>query len=347
MVQGAETIIPSSVCSESCTLGYRKMIRKGQPICCFDCVPCSQGEIANTTGSTSCFKCPEDHWSNERHDACILKTIEFLSYNDPLGTSLAAAAISLTFISLSFLLIFIKYRNTPIVKANNRELSYFLLASLQLCFLCSLMFIGHPVNITCILRQTVFGSIFSMSVSLVLSKTVTVVIAFKATHPSSVLHKWFGSNTSTVIVFFCTLGQIIICAVWLANAPPFVETNTWSLTNIIIIECNEGNRMYFYLILGYMGSLASVCFVLAFLARKLPDTFNEAKYITFSMLIFVSVWLSFIPAYLSTQGKNMVAVEIFAILSSSLGLLICIFLSKCYIILLKPEMNTRKHIRGK
>ncbi|XP_021044749.1 vomeronasal type-2 receptor 26-like [Mus pahari] len=42
--------IPVSVCSQSCPLGYRKTPVEGKPFCCFDCLPCPDGEIANETG---------------------------------------------------------------------------------------------------------------------------------------------------------------------------------------------------------------------------------------------------------------------------------------------------------
>ncbi|CAL8347176.1 unnamed protein product [Arctogadus glacialis] len=106
------TWVPISVCSGTCALGTRKVLQKGKPVCCYDCIPCAEGDVSNTTDSITCVRCPPEFWSNKRRDELAL--------------------------------IFFRHRNTPIVKANNSELSFLLLFSLTLCFLCSLTFIGRP-----------------------------------------------------------------------------------------------------------------------------------------------------------------------------------------------------------
>ncbi|XP_063775225.1 vomeronasal type-2 receptor 26-like [Pseudophryne corroboree] len=340
--------IPKSQCSENCQPGTRKVLTSALHSCCYYCVQCSEGEISNVTDSENCLKCAHHEWPNEKKTQCVPKELEFLSYT---SDTIVVLILITTFVlfSLTFMIlkIFILYRDTPLVKANNKNLGFLLLVSIMLSILSVFLFLGRPVDATCILRQISFGVFFSVAISCVLGKTIMVYIAFKASKPGSQWKSWISTKLSNCLVLLCSSIQVVICMSWVTVSPPFQELDTHSYKGKIIVQCNEGSLIGFYSVLGYMGILAAISFITAFLARTLPDSFNEAKYITFSMLVFCSVWIPLIPAYLSSKGKYMVAVEIFAILASCAGLLGCIYFPKCYIILWRPELNTRKHLLEK
>ncbi|KAM5193871.1 vomeronasal type-2 receptor 26-like [Mantella aurantiaca] len=337
------TQMPISRCNDECLPGYRKVLREAGHVCCYDCIPCAEGEISNMTDTVHCIMCLDEEWSDDRKVNCIAKTYEFLSYeNDAMAFIISIIALLFSALTLLILANFLYYRDTPIVKANNRTVSFVLLAAILLSFLCVFLFLGRPVDISCMLRQISFGIFFSIAVSSVLAKTTIVCIAFKATKPNSSWKKWASAKVSNSLVLICSSVQVVICVIWLSVSPPYQEYDLHSYPEKIIIQCNEGSVIGFYSVLGYMWFLAAVSFVLAFMVRTLPDSYNEAKYITFSMLVFCSVWIAMIPAYLSSRGKHMVAVEVFAILASSAGILGCIFFPKCYTIIFKPEMNTKR-----
>ena len=296
-------------------------------------------------GATECIRCPLYYWSDRDRVACVAGVEEFLSFQESLGIILVVLSLLGVSAATVITVIFLWYKTTPIVKANNSEISFLLLLSLKLCFLCSLVFMGRPSPWSCRARQAAFGISFVLSMSCILVKTIVVLLAFRSSIPGLHAVQLFGPPQQRAFIFCCSAVQVILCAGWLAVAPPVPFKNTSFQAGRILLECKGAWPPGFYLVLGYIGLLSCVCFILAFMGRKLPDTFNEAKLITFSMLIFFAVWISFIPAHNSSPGKYTVAVEIFAILASSFGLLLCIFAPKCYIILFKPEQNIKKGMR--
>ncbi|OBS81871.1 hypothetical protein A6R68_24140, partial [Neotoma lepida] len=238
--------IPLSVCHKSCGPGFRKIALENRVVCCYDCIPCPNNEISNETDVDQCVKCPENQYANTEKKHCLEKSVSFLAHEDPLGLALTITALCLSALTAVVLGVFVKNRDTPIVKANNRALSYTLLITLTICFLCSLLFIGRPNTATCILQQTIFGVAFTVALSTVLAKAITVVIAFKITFPGRMVRWLMISRAPNLIIPVCTLVQLVLCGIWMATSPPFIDQDAYAEPGHIIILCNKGSAVAFH-----------------------------------------------------------------------------------------------------
>ncbi|XP_003781664.1 G-protein coupled receptor family C group 6 member A isoform X1 [Otolemur garnettii] len=329
-----------SKCSPECSPGQMKKTTRSHHICCYECVNCPENHYSNQTDMDRCLLCNnETHWAPVRSTMCFEKEVEYLNWNDSLAILLLALSLLGIMFVLAIGIIFTRNLSTPVVKSSGGlVVCYVILLCHFLNFASTGFFIGEPQDFTCKTRQTLFGVSFTLCISCILMKSLKILLAFSF---DPKLQKFLKCLYKPVpIIFTCTGIQVAICTLWLTFAAPTVEENV-SLPRVIILECEEGSIFAFGTMLGYIAILAFVCFICAFKGRKLPENYNEAKFITFGMLIYFIAWITFIPVYATTFGKYLPAVEIIVILISNYGILCCTFFPKCYVILCKQETNTK------
>ncbi|PNJ38959.1 G-protein coupled receptor family C group 6 member A isoform X3 [Pongo pygmaeus] len=329
-----------SKCSKECSPGQMKKTTRSQHICCYECENCPENHYSNQTDMPHCLLCNnKTHWAPVRSTMCFEKEVEYLNWND----SLAILVLILSLLGIIFVLvvgiIFTRNLNTPVVKsAGGLRVCYVILLCHFLNFASTSFFIGEPQDFTCKTRQTLFGVSFTLCISCILTKSLKILLAFSF---DPKLQKFLKCLYRPILIIFtCTGIQVVICTLWLIFAAPTVEVNV-SLPRVIILECGEGSILAFGTMLGYIAILAFICFIFAFKGRKLPENYNEAKFITFGLLIYFIAWITFIPIYATTFGKYVPAVEIIVILISNYGILCCTFFPKCYVIICKQEINTK------
>ncbi|XP_065819951.1 G-protein coupled receptor family C group 6 member A-like isoform X1 [Labrus bergylta] len=333
-----------SRCSNSCSPGYMKYSAPEQPDCCYECHKCPMEYYSNTTDSSKCHPCNiTTEYVSSIPDSCLQKKTVFMFWGDiyhEILLAFAALGVVLTFIVG---IIFLAHWNTPVVRSSVGPICLLLLFSLISTFVSVPLFGGEPKPWQCQARQVFFGLSFTLSVSCVMVKSFKIIMAFEF-DPSiqRVLKKLYQPY---IIIAFCLLGQVIICALWLALKSPKPNWKKSLNNKERLFICNETSFVAFGAMLSYIGLLALICFGIAFKGRKLPQSYNDAKFITFSMLIYFICWIIFGPVYLNVTGKYLPAVEMVVILLSAYGILFCQFITKCYIILFKQKANTQSAFR--
>ncbi|OCT80313.1 G-protein coupled receptor family C group 6 member A [Xenopus laevis] len=328
--------VPFSNCSTLCSPGYYK--KHSFISCCYQCLLCVEQYYSPEADMNECLKCPSRQWSKNGSSRCENKTIEYFQWSNPI------AIVLLIFDSFIFLLVFItgavffKYADTPTVKAAGGKYTYLLQISLLLSMITIGFFIGQPNKFICQIRQPLYGISFTISVSCILMKSIRILLAFESAKKNKLIMKL--TYQPAVIICVLTVGQLCLCILWHVLKSPFVE----EIDNVhsFVIQCNEGSYVAFAVMLGYIGILAFICFVLAYKGRNLPKRYNEARRITFSMLIYMFVWIIFIPIYLKSDDMYLSAVQALAILASVYGMVFCHLLPALYIILFKRKTNSRE-----
>ena len=343
--------IPSSICSKDCKPGERKVTRSS---CCWECVDCPIGTISSDGISSNCSQCSEREKPNNERTQCMDLPLNNLKWSDISALIVTCtAALGLCLTTLCFA-IFIKYRNTPIVKASNKELSFILLFVLVLFFVFALLNLFTPTDILCRVVCIWRDTVYTLCVSVLLLKSRKIVKAFR---PQGKLPDSLASRTNRrknfcfkgqrLHLFLLSSIQIILNLTWILVDPPSKETIVRPLQYIFVV-CKPFRSVSGHVLLiisvTFLMILSLACVYYAFKGRKIPENFNEARYIGFAMYIVLLCSAAYYPVVFGLEGWYVGVIGGVTTLVSSFALLGCMFGPKVYVIIFSPEQNTREAI---
>ncbi|KAG5857261.1 hypothetical protein ANANG_G00017530 [Anguilla anguilla] len=326
-----------SVCSEPCSRGQIKVIRKGEVSCCWICTACKDNEIVQD--EFTCKACDLGWWPDKELEGCEPIPLKYLQWSDP--ESIVAVVFSCLGILVTMFVtfIFILYRDTPVVKSSSRELCYIILAGIFLGYLCPFTLLARPTVVSCYLQRLLVGLSAAMCYSALVTKTNRIARILAGSKKKICTRKpRFMSAWAQVVIASILIGLQLTLEVTLIVLEPPEPVRAYPSIREVFLICNTSN-VGVVAPLGYNGLLILSCTYYAFKTRNVPANFNEAKYIAFTMYTTCIIWLAFVPIYFGSNYK--IITTSFSVSLSVTVALGCMFTPKMYIIIAKPERNVR------
>lgn len=197
--------------------------------------------------------------------------------------------------------LFIKNHDTPLVRASGRELSYMLLFGILLCYLNTFVLLAKPTVMTCIIQRFGIGVGFSIIYGALLTKTNRISRIFDSASKSAQRPNFISPRSQVIITISLIAIQILITMVWMIVEPPGTRFH-YPNRKEVILKCNIQDMSFLFSQL-YNMLLITICTVYAVKTRKIPENFNESKFIGFTMYTTCIIWLAFIPIYFGTGNS--------------------------------------------
>ncbi|XP_061418925.1 metabotropic glutamate receptor 3-like [Lethenteron reissneri] len=341
-IHWAKSSIPVSQCSDPCAPNEMKSTQLGDS-CCWVCIPCQPYEYLYD--EFTCMDCGPGRWPSADLRDCYDLPEEYIKWED--AWALVPIAISCIGLicTVTVLITFIVHGNTPIVKASGRELCYALLAGVSMCYSTTFTFVAKATVLVCALRRLILAASFVVCYSALLTKTNRISRMFNnAREGGSTRPKFVSPLAQMVICLTLILIQLSVVAIWLIVENPGLRRFTIpDKREVVILKCSVRDSNVL-ISLVYNVCLVMVCTVYAFKNRKCHDSFNEAKFIAFTMYTTCIIWLAFVPIFYVTSGDYRVQTTTICVSVSLSGSVVlgCLFAPKVNIILFQPHKNVER-----
>ena len=321
--------VPESVCSDACGGGEYPEPVADQAECCWICKPCIGIRVVST--GLVCTECELGYLPNANKTECVLIPPSFLTWSS------AWAILILIFttigsIATAFVIaVFVVYHSHQLIKASSRELSAVLLTGILLCYLLPFFFIAKPSPWICAIRRFGVGFCFSLCYSALLVKTNRIHRIFNRSSSSIQAPPLISPQSQIFFTALLVAVQVVIAVVWLVIERPSIAFVFNDFTTEL--KCGESSVVGLSVSLGYNLILLVISTYFAFRTRKIPQNFNEAKFINLTLYTLCIIWLAFLTTYFATSRLGTIyqtSSLVFAIALSATTTLCCLFMPKIY-----------------
>ncbi|XP_074536721.1 taste receptor type 1 member 2-like [Halichoeres trimaculatus] len=338
--------VPTSLCSKECSVGYAKE-QNGVHKCCFTCTICPNGTYINTTVDPyECIKCKDTEWSTEGSTSCSLRSVEYIPFTDSGAILIMLWAVALDGLILTMSALFAINYNTPVVRSAGGLMCFLILGCLSLCSLTVFFYFGKPTAFFCTMRSLPFILFYTVCLACFVVRSFQIVSIFKMAAKFPKLYSWwmkYQGQWLIITVAFVTQAFSLLIGYSSSPPKPYNETN-WQPEEIVL-SCETKIEAYSFsaIFLAFLGFL---CFIFSYMGKDLPKNYNEAKAITFCLLLLILTWIIFATIQVLYRGKFIQILNALAVLSSLYSFLLWYFLPKCYIIIFQPHKNTQQYFQG-
>uniref|UniRef100_A0A3Q2Q7P4 Taste receptor type 1 member 1-like n=1 Tax=Fundulus heteroclitus TaxID=8078 RepID=A0A3Q2Q7P4_FUNHE len=302
-----------------------------QALCCLFCL---------VLDPYSCISCKETEWSKEGSTSCNLRLVEYIPFTDVGAVLIMAGACILVGLSGAISVLFATNYNTPVVRSAGGPMCFLILGCLIVCSVSVFFYFGKPTNASCILRYFPFLLFFTVCLACFVVRSFQIICIFKIAAKFPKLQTWWTKyHGQWLLITAAFTAQALLLITSLTYDPPIPYNETLWHQDQIVLFCSlnlEVTSCTFVLLVF----LSCLCFIFSYMGKDLPKNYNEAKAITFCLLLLVVTWILFVTIYLLYQGKFIQILNALAVLCSLYSFLLWYFLPKCYIIIFQSHKNT-------
>ena len=339
MWDGYHNTAPKAQCSETCLEGYHKIINDRSP-CCWTCVPCKENHYAPSKGLDQCEVCPNGTYPNSNRTSCLAMQKLHMTYDSTNGIVTLSMTLFGSAVTLSIIAIYMRYRDTPIIRSSHFSISITELVSHLALFLTLSLYVAPPTTVSCMSLTVLQGGFFTLALSLVLVKAELLLHLFKLKKRIRRRHMIIGCTAVASTITMTLLFQTVIIALSYILVGGQISEIHETTDDMDTVSCNHGTviqaQMFYYIMLSLL------CGVQAYRARRVPEYYFDSSSMSTASFASFAFLLTWIPLYFSlssTQDRAFITgVMLF---TANIAIVVLMYGWRVYVAMFNKEKNSK------